>query len=676
MKTEKFDQRVGKVFIPVAGDVSVETPTFLTPDPDPPFPPELGPPLRRELDPIWFKFCFTYLKDGCYTVSFVPKGSHPILGFRYLGTMRVEHVNSVIRFSGDLYARYPFIIWPPVWKERVARLRLTRAENLGDEVSSDAPGVIPIYSRGSYYSYLKGTAATLFSIRTFPCRFGLTFDEYRYQHPATGFSGTFPTTPNRTIRFALEHTSTPNSYAGKAYEGTTELGTVSMSWVTPYFRRATLVIHRLQGAEQPDAVPGGGGTEDFRTVFASANWDLTVMYGGEIPLPATLVGVQDPNDCWTKPNSATLMESVPGYDPSELDSVWRAHLIAVPAKLGCSRGRMFDNGTGDPNNVPREGALTHSHDGYPAADSSNFGAAEGGLQKDFPRAFLRSAAHEVGHTFNQIHQEFEGGADNSIMTTTPSVADVLASVGETFPNDIDLRFNATVRRHLIHLPDPAVRPGAMEFFGAAVTAPEADQVVWPLELKLELEADDNGIALGEPLSLKWTLTNEGDRPVLVPSQLDVDSLSARVSVTDPDGKVTFLRPAEQQSCPHNPIRELTPKELLTNATTVFWGRDGFTFKRPGRHTVEVILLWQVSGANMGAYAETTIWVSYPVTEKENRVAALMLDPEVGRAVACGIVHPGSRAEQRMAEAMKIQATHPACAKLQRLGLLRESRKES
>ena len=46
-------------------------------------------------------------------------------------------------------------------------------------------------------------------------------------------------------------------------------------------------------------------------------------------------------------------------------------------------------------------------------------------QRNVPRAFLRSATHELTHTFNQIHQEQETAADNSIMTTTPSVADVL-----------------------------------------------------------------------------------------------------------------------------------------------------------------------------------------------------------------------------------------------------------
>ena len=77
--------------------------------------------------------------------------------------------------------------------------------------------------------------------------------------------------------------------------------------------------------------------------------------------------------------------------------------------------------------VPREGCASFSDDGYPISDSSNFGTAQNKKQRDVPRAFLRSATHEVTHTLNQIHQEQETVADNSIMTTTPSVADVLGS---------------------------------------------------------------------------------------------------------------------------------------------------------------------------------------------------------------------------------------------------------
>lgn len=679
-RTVNFERRAGKVFIPVAENVSVDR-TGLTPDPSGPERPapveRLDPSLLEEFRvPIdlllpFKRFCFTRLKQGCFKLTFKPKGSHPIWGRRYHGTVRIEHTDEGLRFSGDLYAFGPFIFRPPIAIDRrVDRLRLARieaADASADGPAADDPAAIPIYSRSAYYSYLKGTAANLISLKQehCPCTFSLTFDEYRYEHPATGFDGTFPAAPTRTIRLSLKHTSTADTYEGNAWEGGTRLGTVAMRWVSSSFRRATLVIHRLEGADEPAAV----GTEYFNTVFQTASWHLTVSAGGEVPLPASLVGVQDPNECWAFENMATLMESLPGYDPMELDSVWRAHLMAIPATLGCSRGWMFDSGSGNPNDIGREGAVTQSHDGYPASDSSNFGAAEDGLQRDFPRAFLRSASHEVGHTFNQIHQFFEGGNDNSIMTTTPSVADVLAAGGQVFPDDIHLGFNLTVRRHLVHLPDPAVRPGAMEFFGSAITAPQADQVAWMPELQLTIEADTAILSLGEPLELKWTITNTGPLPVAVPRSVDIASLTARVSVTDPDGQVTFLRPPEQLACVQIPLRDLALKQSVSGSAVVFWGRDGFTFRRPGPHTVEVMVLWQVGAVDVGVDGEVAVWVSYPVSDKDNRVAALLFDRDIGRAVALGRARRDSAAVvRRLDEVERLDRAHPAVAKLRKLGL--------
>jgi hypothetical protein len=254
------------------------------------------------------------------------------------------------------------------------------------------------------------------------------------------------------------------------------------------------------------------------------------------------------------------------------------------------------------------------------------------------------------------------------MTTTPSVADVLFSQSKTFPNDINLGFNARVRRHLIHLPDPAVRPGAMEFFGAAVNAPQADQILWPAEFKLEVTVDQTHIALGEPAAVSWTLTNQSEGVMLAPTTLDIESLTARVSVTDPAGNTTFLRPAEQKACVHVTLGALNPGESVTGSTNVFWGRDGFAFERPGRHIVEVIALWQVGEMWVGANAETDVWISYPHTDNDNRVAALMLHPEVGRAIAAPHAAASPLAVERLQQAAKIHAKHPALGRLKALGM--------
>ncbi len=269
-RTANFELRAGKISIPVAENVPIDR-TGLTADPTGPeqasplerLDPRFGAELLVPLDPLipLKRFCFTRLRQGCFKVTFKPKGVHKFFGRRYHGTVRVEHTTEGLRFSGDLYAFGPFIIVrPPIAIDhRIDRLRLAKLHeadadaDAGDGPVADDPSAIPIYRRANYYSYLKGTSASLISLKQehCPCTFSLTFDEYRYQHPASGFDGSFPAAPTRTIRFSLKHTSLPDSYEGNVWEGATLLGTVAMRWVSSSFRRAMLVIHRLTGADEP-----------------------------------------------------------------------------------------------------------------------------------------------------------------------------------------------------------------------------------------------------------------------------------------------------------------------------------------------------------------------------------------------------------------------------------------
>jgi hypothetical protein len=326
----------------------------------------------------------------------------------------------------------------------------------------------------------------------------------------------------------------------------------------------------------------------------------------------------------------------------------------------------------------RLGAMTYSHDGYPSAEApdgtggSHYDAATGLEQHQVPRAYLRSAAHEVGHVFNQLHQGVEGQVDNSIMTPTPALAKVLGAAG-TFPDDIDLAFNDRVKTHLRHLPDPAVRPAAMRIFGNAAAIshiPEAAEVAWLELLELSVAPSSDRVTLGEPVTLSWTLTNRGHTAVPTPAELAVDSLVARVSVTDPTGRVTAMRPAEVRSCPQVPIVPLEPGASVAGSTTLFWGWDGFAFQTPGRHVVEVIVLWELAGVPVAVSGEHEVFVAYPTSEEENEVAALLLHPEVGKAVALGDLKPFERAARRIGQARAVAGAHPANQALDRLGLRR------
>ena len=615
-KRERFGERIGSVFLPLAEHivpiVAEQKRTLL-----------IGAEAPSTLIPA----------AGCYALEFSTTGA-ATLGSSptFRGTFRVEPQTVGVRISGDLYR-----------SKAIAAL----AE-------------IPIYPRDEYYSYWKGIAATAGSNARNEIQ--LTVEEYRYAQSATGFSGTFSDSPSRTLRLEVALHGGAGGYEGGVFVGQQRVGTVRLNFVSKSFRRASVVIHPIPGAATPTSVTSSGGElETYQSIYDTVGWNLSVTEGPPISMPPSLIGVQNPDACWSQVNLAELLSNVPGYDAAELDSVWKVHLLAVSGRLGCGRGEMFDVGPGDPNNIPREASVTFSDDGFPADETPNYGAVANKRLRDIPRAFLRSAAHEIGHAFNQIHQNFESGIDNSIMTPTNGVADAIAAGGGTFPEGIYLGFNDRVRQHLIHLPDPAVRPGAIQFYGDAISAPQADAVDWPEELELQLNAARETLMLSEPLILCWTLVNRGKKPLPVPQELGTRSLIARISVTDPDDEITFVRPPDLQSCPHIRFVSLSPGETRSSEAKVFWGTDGFAFDQPGRHLVEVMLLWSAAGQPIAVSATAWIWVNYPINEQENQVAHLMLHPEVGCAVAVPRVAPSGEALRRLRTLFSTYPKHPACA---------------
>jgi hypothetical protein len=291
--------------------------------------------------------------------------------------------------------------------------------------------------------------------------------------------------------------------------------------------------------------------------------------------------------------------------------------------------------------VPREGCASFSDDGYPSGDSANFGVAVNRRQREIARAYLRSATHEITHTFNQIHQEQETAADNSIMTTTPSVADVLGGpttgAPGVFPDQINLAVNATVRHHLNHMPDPVIRPGGWPFaswFGTAVPQAADHHQFDPSELELTVTAPAGDVVLGQPFELSWTLTNRSDASLVVPNDVSLEALFASMTVTDAEGRARPYRPFAI-ICDAAKLAELEPGASVSASHRVFWSTEGFAFPRAGTYHVTVAVTWAAGGVPVGVEDGVDMFVGFPTSEADNRAAALVLNPEVGRWVALG-----------------------------------------
>ena len=606
--------------------------------------------------------CRLDFREGCYQINFRPNAS--LVTFE--GTLRVDRSapnggadNLIV--SGDLYSRLPVIgpvlpaqpVGPvvpvPDQDEAAVAVPMSVAGSLS---TTDQPPVpipvlrpnIPIFPRGRYHSYLRVTSvsAPIFVPAGGNCQLTIIAQQFNYTQPPAGqHKGTFPAAPSRTVTLRLTKMAAPFPfsltggpyYEGSLFEGSVNKGAVTLAWVSKFFRRATLEVDTLTGAVRPTPVPdGAGGTEFFDTVFAKIGWSLRVLQDQlNIAVPPGVVAT----NCWTTANLHALM--VNNRNPAtNLDNEWRVHMIVVPAKLGCSRGIMYDQ-----VGVPREGCASFSDDGYPTSDSSNFGAAANKKQRDVPRAFLRSATHELTHTLNQIHQEQETSADNSIMTTTPSVADVLGgpASGEpgVFPDQIKLAINTTVRHHLNHMPDPVIRPGGWPFASWFPTgAPQAAdrQDFSPSELSLAVTASTDRAALGQPVDVSWTLTNTSGVPLRVPNDVSLEALFASVTVVDAEGRERPVRPFAI-ICEHAKVAELAPGDSVTASTKVFWSTAGFALGRPGKYRVNVAVSWSARGVAVGVENGVDVFVDYPTSDADNNAASLVMHEEVGKWVALG-----------------------------------------
>ncbi len=606
--------------------------------------------------------CKLDFREGCYQIRYKPTGS----SVTFQGTLRVDRSapdggadNLIV--SGDLYSVLPSVGLVSSMSSSVAPMgdspnsppMESHPMSLAGTLSrADLPippqlfqrPVIPIHPRSRYHSYLKVTSVSAPSMVQVPalCKLTIVAEQFDYTQPPSGsFKGTFPSAPSRTVTMKFSRVTAPFPfsltggpyYEGRLFEGSVDKGSVTLAWVSTFFRRATLEIDTLVGAVRPAPVPdGAGGTEFFDTIFAKIGWQLTVVQDQlNVPVPAGVVAT----NCWSSPDLHALMTTVRN-PATNLDNEWRVHMIVVPAKLGCSRGIMYDQ-----IGVPREGCASFSDDGYPASDSANFGVAANRKQRDIPRAFLRSATHELTHTLNQIHQEQETSADNSIMTTTPSVANVLGgpATGEpgVFPDQIKLAHNATVRHHLNHMPDPVIRPGGWPFASWFPTgAPQAvDRHDFaPSELMLTVTAGSERVALGQPLDLSWTMTNASGEDLRVPNDVSIEALFATITVADAEGRERPVRPFAIV-CDHAKIGELEAGKSISASTRVFWSTAGFAFERPGRYHVDVAVSWSAQGVPVGVHAGIDVFVDYPRSDADNHAAGLVLHPEVGKWVALG-----------------------------------------
>jgi hypothetical protein len=443
----------------------------------------------------------------------------------------------------------------------------------------------------------------------------------------------------------------PEGYAGPSFEGSAYDGITflpykfSMLWVSDFYRRARVEVESVSGATSVTSV----GVNDFPTAYATAGWDVTVVTGdARLAVPA---GVSLINP-WSNAELHAFM--LANRNPAtNLDSEWQVYYAAVPfdsgAKLGIF-GIMFDR-------------LDEEREG-----SCNFVDNFKGIHDD-ARARLRSALHEVGHAFNQLHPPDENLAnDNSIMSQSGAVRRVIQNGGGTYPDDINFVFNEHNRHHLIHSPDVVVRPGGEDFeFGHDFGfSPEADDNADAAGLDLNLKIENNPLKLGEPLALQLTLTNNGQKAVRVPKNIGTAFRSTEITVRKSGERARHYR-SFVLLCDGEADIELHPGKSIVSDEVIYWDRNGFVFNSPGSYTVSATITWETDGQPFSDTASAEVFVDYPLSKADNDVAALLLNDEVGKYVALGgNARHLKEAVSRIERASELAEEYPAVRQLRKM----------
>ena len=95
----------------------------------------------------------------------------------------------------------------------------------------------------------------------------------------------------------------------------------------------------------------------------------------------------------------------------------------------------------------------------------------------------------------------------------------------------------------------------------------------------------------------------------------------RIPLAKPDSRAITIRLAR------DPNDLMLVTAIRSAESRVYWSSNGFAFETPGKHAVEVRIVWGYGGVPFGVKASTELWVNYPQTSGDNEAASQLLHPE-------------------------------------------------
>ncbi|KAI9774129.1 MAG: hypothetical protein M1840_005222 [Geoglossum simile] len=568
----------------------------------PPIPPQLPlaepPILQPGIGPRPWPIPFRTIRGGCWLVNYEPTGVRLVA---YDGTIRVEHNAGGTTASGDLYQRPVAIVpRPPPFPPSTVMLP-----------PPNPTGGIPIQPRRSYRYYLR-----IIEIPEllFGNSFSLKFEMWRF-YPTTN---TWATAAEAVLTATMSWAAAPAGYPGDYLIGTTEnaagtiTGSLKMGWLSQSYRKVTVEIDTVPGSERPT---DNGAGETWATVFSK------IGFSGNVVLSDTNV----PNPIDDSFSDAEMHAAMLAKrQPTNLDTEWRYHVLAVHHIESTERGIMYDWQATDSNKVPREGLGIASH--WIADDTPLWGNVRNTRWGASKPAYFRTAVHELGHAFGLEHNY----VDTGYMCPSPDIA---SRPGGPFPNQVKWAFAIDDLKRLRHWSDVFIRPGGLEFtagYNTTLPITPDDLGVEVPNVELEVKPVLAEVPLGAPVRFELKLTSTNESPIQVPDSISLRSPYVSGTVSSAGVPPRTFRPlvccTDSGSMTTINHKDAMEKNSVTSSITLLRGAEGALFPTSGLCEIKVTLNWQLEGSESRAIVigSATVFITAAVTASHGSAAYKML----------------------------------------------------
>ena len=511
---------------------------------------------------------------------------------------------------------------------------------------------IPVFPRDEYRFYLCVKSVPCWSIT--PAGFNLVLESHSYDC-MNGFWY-----PEGQFIAKMAWQLPPPGYPSNGLHATGQVyelhgghnGTLTMTWISPFFRRAKLVIHRATEEKLPGPQENKGAEE-----FKSFDWQLEAqVVENEEYLLRNGQATEVP---WTRADLLKVMKVI--RQSQQPDQLWRYDLLCVPTLIDDLRGITYYQTENSSCGYARELATIATDATFPENDGTNgdlynYGRARGEMLKSQPDLFFRTAMHELGHAMGLNHNLAEDG----FMMPTNVLARVENQVSATFPGNAKLLFSSGDMQRLRHWPDVLVRPGTnadgnvlpsitVPIFpdpGQDEQPPPRKELARDVFLHATALHDQAEVPLGAPVRIVYELVCRGHE-ARVPESPSLKSGALSIQVTAPDGSVRTVMPmtnvedtaalrtiyltppgkdSEARDSAGSP-----PSDRVIAATTLLGQDERLLFPSPGEYALRLRVTWWDSdrkhknrGVEYFVEDETKVMITPPETDEHVEAARLVL----------------------------------------------------